>query len=87
MRVVLAARKQDRHRVCSRRAAVLWGEKRRSREGCWLLAAVCVLELGGGRRCAGRREKQATTMGRAGAREAELLLGAGYGGMLAMAAR
>uniref|UniRef100_A0A804MJB0 Uncharacterized protein n=1 Tax=Zea mays TaxID=4577 RepID=A0A804MJB0_MAIZE len=65
MRAVLAARKQDRHRVCSRRAAVLWGEKRRSREGRWLLVAVCALELGGGRRCAGCREKQATTMGRA----------------------
>jgi hypothetical protein len=38
------------------------GEERRSREGRWLLAAVCALELGGGRRCAGRREKQATAM-------------------------
>jgi hypothetical protein len=44
------------------------GEKRRSREGRWLLVAVCALELGGGRRCAGCREKQATTMGRAGVR-------------------
>jgi hypothetical protein len=39
------------------------GEERRSREGRRGSAVVRAQGLGGGRCCAGRREKQATTMG------------------------